>query len=80
MSDTFFKDFITSGRKIIVDTKVPKMSNKVEKPPTVADSFKGGKPMNGYDVLIKRVIKELPSKKDLIQDFEIFIKQAEEME
>jgi hypothetical protein len=42
--------------------------------------MKGGKPMTGYDVFIKRIIKELPSKKELIEDFQHFIKQAEDLE
>ena len=81
MSDTFFRDFINSGRKIISDTKTPKLPNsKAEKLPTASDMMKGGKPMTGYDVFIKRIIKELPSKKELIEDFQNFIKQAEDLE
>ena len=81
MSDAFFKDFINSGRKLITDTKTPRLpSSKAEKVPTASDMMKGGKPMTGYDVFIKRIIKELPTKKNLTEDFENFIKQAEELE
>jgi len=70
------EDFLKSGKKILGDTKTPALpKKKVDKvsdvnklTPTDSDPHK---------VLVRRVIQEKPKKKELIEDFEKFIKAAE---
>ena len=82
MSDAHFKDFIKSGKKLILDTKTPRIpTKKTDKAPSATEAMMGGgKPMTGFETFIKRIIKSKTTKKEICEDFENFIKQAEEAE
>ena len=81
MSDAL-KDFLASGKKLLNDTKTPR------KAPEPANTKKGslpnpalgsGEPVerDPHKLFIRRVVKEKPSKKEVVEQFEKFIEQAE---
>jgi hypothetical protein len=82
MGDAYYRDFIKSGKKLILDTKTPRLpTKKTDKTPSATDAMMGGgKPMTGFETFIKRIIKSKTTKKEICEDFENFIKQAEEAE
>lgn len=74
--DSILKDFLTSGKAILADTKRPAVKNT-----------KGGKVTKGevlgemeqdpHRILIRRIIREKPSKKEVVEQFKRFIDAAE---
>ena len=76
MSDTY-KEFVSSGRALITDTKTAKVKSESVKAPkkgfdTVVES---GDP---HRMLIKRCIDDKIKKSDVIEEFKKFIQSAEE--
>lgn len=74
MSDSNFKQFLESGRKIIVDTKTKKASQPVVKklPPPVSEA-----PTDPHDSFCKRIVRDKPHKKHLVEFFEEQIQKEE---
>jgi hypothetical protein len=70
---SLLKDLLSSGRKILVDTKQPPVTKKVTgstiHTPVEADPHK---------VFVKRTIAEKPKKADVVEDMKRFCKQAED--
>jgi ABC-type molybdate transport system substrate-binding protein len=76
MSSEVLKDFLSSGRKLITDTKIKYIKNaskeaKVLKEKPVAEG-------NPHQVFVKRTILEKPKKSEIVEEFVKFIKSAEE--
>lgn len=69
----YLNDFFKSGKKILEDTKSPAIKKEKAKPPAL------GTPTDSdpHKVFIKRMIQERPKKKDVVEEFEKFIKAAE---
>ena len=71
----YFNDLMTSGRKILEDTKTPKLIvKKGQKPIGPID---GPVESDPHKVMIRRTIQEKPKKADLIEEFKKFITAAE---
>ena len=73
----FVNDFLQSGRRIVLDTKQPRIK-KTERP----KDPRTGKPAlpvaeDAHQVFIKRCINDKPSKKDIVEDLKRFIEVAE---
>lgn len=71
------KDFLTSGKALITDTKLPKVKSESVKAPktgTVAMTTENNDP---HKILIKRCIDDKISKKDLVEELKKFIAVAE---
>ena len=76
MADNTFKDFMSSGRALITDTKSAKVkSESVKAPKKGVDVPVSGDP---HRVLIKRCIDEKIKKSEVIEEFKKFIQAAEE--
>lgn len=75
--DTILKDFLSSGKALVADTKKPKLKvmNKNEK--ATKAELMGQTEQDPHRILIRRVIKEKPPKKELIEQFQRFIEAAE---
>lgn len=73
MPSDYLKDVMASGRKILGDTKIPKMT-KETKPSSLANKPEA----DPHKVLVKRAIQEKPKKQELVEEFKRFIKAAEE--
>ena len=74
---SFVNDFLQSGRRLVVDTKQPKI-RKTERP----KDPNTGKPalpvaQDAYQVFIKRCINDKPAKKEVVEDIKRFIEAAE---
>lgn len=76
MSDSTFKDFMSSGRALITDTK----SAKVKSESVKAQKKGTDVPVSGdpHRVLIKRCIDDKIKKSEVIEEFKKFIQAAEE--
>jgi hypothetical protein len=73
---SFLEDFYKSGRRIVLDTKQPKIK-KTERP---KDPMTGKSPLPGngaHETFIKRCINDKPSKKEVVEDIKRFIEAAE---
>ena len=73
---SFLDDFYKSGRRIVLDTKQPKIK-KTERP---KDPMTGKSPLpaeGAHEVFIKRCINDKPSKKEVVEDIKRFIEAAE---
>ena len=70
--DATYKAFLDSGRHLLSDTKIPRLSNK-----------KPGRPMTSVEesdphkVFTKYAIDNRPKKSELVDDIKKFIKAAE---
>lgn len=74
--DSILKDFLSSGRALVSDTKKPMTKiPKAEKPARSIDPM--GEP-DPHRTFVKRVIKEKPPKKELVDVFQQFIDTAED--
>ena len=73
--DSILKDFLSSGRALVSDTK---------KPMTKAPKNEKGKhsmmetETDPHRVFIRRIIKEKPPKKEVVEQFQRFIDAAED--
>lgn len=75
MSDGNFKEFLSSGRALITDTKTAKVkSESVKAPKKGTDVPVSGDP---HRVLIKRCIDDKIKKSEVIEEFKKFIQAAE---
>ena len=70
--DAQFKQFLESGKKMISDTKTPKVKQTKNQPSRMDAEI--GDP---HQVFVKRCIQERPSKKDIVEEFMKFITIAE---
>jgi len=68
-----FKDFMSSGRKILADTKQPPTEKKA-KPSTINNPPEG----DPHKVFVKRAIAEKPKKADIVEEMKRFTKAAED--
>jgi hypothetical protein len=74
--DNNFKEFLSSGRALITDTKTPKVkSESVKAPKKGTDVPVSSDP---HRVLIKRMIEDKIKKSDVIEEFKKFIQEAED--
>ena len=74
--DNNFKEFLSSGRALITDTKTPKVkSESVKGPKKGTDVPVSSDP---HRVLIKRMIEDKIKKSDVIEEFKKFIQEAED--
>lgn len=74
--DSILKEFIQSGKALLADTKRPAVKQKtVEK--VSKESMMGYTEQDPHKILIRRVVKEKPGKKEVIEHFKRFIDQAE---
>jgi len=71
--DSSLKAFFDSGRKLLIDTKLPKLTPS--KAPKKMDTPLEGDP---HKVFVRRVIQEKPKAKELVEDMKKFITAAEE--
>ena len=74
---SFVNDFLQSGRRLVVDTKQPKITSTVrpKDPKTGKPALPEGQ--DAYQVFIKRCINDKPAKKDVVEDIKRFIESAE---
>ena len=70
----YLNDFLKSGKKILEDTKSPAIKKEKAKPVAALGTPTDSDP---HKVFIKRMIQERPKKKDVVEEFEKFIKAAE---
>lgn len=70
---SYLKDVMASGRVILGDTKIPKLS-KQTKPSSVTEPPES----DPHKIFVKRTINEKPSKKDVVEEMKRFIKVAED--
>jgi hypothetical protein len=71
--DSTLKALFDSGRKLLVDTKTPKLTPS--KPPKKMDAPVSGDP---HKVFVQRTVQEKPKAKDVVEDFKKFITAAEQ--
>lgn len=76
--DANLKNFLDQKKSIIMDTKIPAIKKqKSETPKPGKGMLDGPTELDPYKRLATSVIKDLPTKKDLIEKFESFITAAE---
>jgi len=74
--DGTFREFLSSGRALITDTKTPKVkSESVKKAKTGFDTAPLEK--DPHRVLIRRCVDDKIKKSDVIEEFKKFIEEAE---
>jgi len=74
--DGTFREFLSSGRALITDTKTPKVkSESVKKAKTGFDTPSLEK--DPHRVLIRRCVDDKIKKSDVIEEFKKFIETAE---
>lgn len=73
--DTTLKDFLMSGKALLVDTKRPKSVYKKEK--VSKGEVLGETEKNPHKVFIRRTIHEKPPKKEVVEQFQRFTEAAE---
>lgn len=72
MASDYLKDMMKSGRKILGDTKTPKMT-KATKPSSLGNTPES----DPHKILVKRAIQDKPKKQELVEEFQRFIRAAE---
>lgn len=75
--DGFLKDFLSSGKALITDTKVPKVKSESVKVPKKGLISMAVEEKDPHKVLIKRCIDDLIPRKELVEEFKKFIEAAE---
>lgn len=76
--DSNYRDFVSSGRALITDTKTPKVkSASVKAPKNAIDAVPVGS-QDPHRVLIKRCIDDKIKKSEVVEEFKKFIQAAEE--
>lgn len=73
---SYLKDVLSTGRKILGDTKLPPNPSQKGKP--TASSIHTPPELDPHKVFIKRAIHERPKKSEMVADIKKFIKQAED--
>lgn len=71
--DEYLKQFMSSGKNLIQDTKTPRKVNA--KPKKESLTAPEGSP---HDIFVKRIIQDKPKKSDLVKEFGRFITLAEQ--
>ena len=76
--DSNLRDFLASGKKLLVDTKAPRRA-EAKKTVTKKDiPGLGDGETDPHKRFIKRIIKEKPKKKEILEQFQRWIQQAED--
>ena len=76
MGDAALREFLSSGKKLLQDTKAPR--RVLEKKTKTADPLTGEvKETDPHKVFVRRTIQEKPKKAEVITEFKKFIEQAE---
>ena len=76
---SYLKDVLSSGRKILGDTKqLPIKDSKDGKAKPKPSSIHNPPESDPHKVFIKRAISERPKKTEMIDEIKKFIKQAED--
>lgn len=75
--DSTLKALMDSGRKVIADSKTPKMAQKKKQVSRDEALGVGPQDTDPHRVFVKRTINEKPKKAEVVKDIERFIKQAE---
>lgn len=72
--DSTLKNFLSSGKKLLGDTTTPRAvdTKKAPRALTIEDTE-----TDPHRRFVKRVIREKPTKKELVKDLEHFIASAE---
>ena len=73
--DSILKDFLSSGRALVSDTKKPVV--KLPKSDKKGKQSMSDTETDPHKVFIRRIIKEKPPKKEVIEQFQRFIDSAE---
>jgi hypothetical protein len=74
--DSSFKDFLSSGKRMITDTKQPKVKTSAVPAKKKSDALDGDDP-DPHRRFVKYCVKNKPEAKDLIKEFEKFIEIEE---
>lgn len=74
MSD-YWKEFLTSGRTLLLDTKTPR--KVVPKARQIKKEDMGVVETDPYKVFVKRVVQDKPKKTELVKEFKRFADAAE---
>jgi hypothetical protein len=76
--DTTLKHFLESKKNLILDTKIPAVKKqKTEVPKPGKGMLQEPIENDPYKRMAKMIIKDLPSKKDVIEKFQSFITAEE---
>lgn len=75
--DATLKALMDSGRRVISDSKTPKLAQKKKEVSRDEALGVGPQETDPHKIFVKRTINEKPKKKDLVEDIKKFIKQAE---
>lgn len=75
--DATLKALMDSGRKVISDSKTPKLAQKKKQVSRDEALGVGPAETDPHRVFVKRTINEKPKKAEVVKDIERFIKQAE---
>lgn len=67
------KDLMSSGRKILADTKAPAPDKKVK-----ASTINNPVESDPHKIFVKRTIAEKPKKAEVVEEMKRFVKQAED--
>jgi hypothetical protein len=78
MSD-YLKEVLASGRKVLTDTKTPKKHPEPSgKPGKLPNPAAGSPPeKDPHKVFVRRMTKERPKKKDLVEEVQKFCDEAD---
>ena len=72
--DNFLKQFLDSGKKVLLDTKAPRPTQTSKQKGKIADTSMEGDP---HKVFVRRCISEKPKKAEVVKELKRFI-EAEE--
>lgn len=75
--DATLKALMDSGRKVISDSKTPKLAQKKKQVSRDEALGVGPAETDPHRVFVKRTINEKPKRAEVVKDIERFIKQAE---
>ena len=75
---SYLKDVLSSGRKILGDTKQLPVKDSKDKGKPKPSSIHNPPESDPHKVFIKRAISERPKKTEMIDEIKKFIKQAED--
>ena len=75
--DATLKALMDSGRRVVADTKTPKLAQKKKEVSRDEALGVGPQETDPHKIFVKRAINEKPKKAEIVKDIERFIKQAE---
>lgn len=75
--DATLKALMDSGRRVISDSKTPKLAHKKKEVSRDEALGVGPQETDPHKIFVKRTINEKPKKTEIVKDIERFIKQAE---